>query len=484
MSSVSSTNEIRTKLDAINAQLREIACAKREIVARLRDLDRQEALLEDMGAQLRSSFGPHYIQLPPELLSKIFEWATVIYDETRDNFRQNVDFALTISHVSHHWHDASINNPRLWTYIYFNPETPKIESRCKEYLVRSGTCLLDVVLNIPPFGRPLLSDSPHIPSFLLSELFRWRSCYIEKAVTQELSLLLRAQVASALHVLHFDSLLSYVEPFGGAAPQLESLAIRSGAYVGGKDFDFPGLRTLCIRQNLSSARQSLTGTQFSQFLTPFTQLRTLRIWALFPVTEPDAERGVHLPNLTELYTGDGPLQGIRSLLTILSAPKLEQLHILDTRSNLRDCLEPIAITPFPLPFPELKSLRFSESRAGSRGVLPREANDNGLGTITSLLRAISPELRELSVSDDYWETAVAEIMIRDSSLCPKLSSLSFTSIGVGVLRTLVSTRENSNTPVKELTIGRRINTNDYAWFSRRVKFSGTVAIDANSGAAP
>ena len=133
----------RRRVQALLDRLREIANEKKNLLARLEDLQEQEKAVRQEHITLHN-LDAATSDLPDEILASIFE-AGMWYD--KEEWR---DFQIRVSHVSHRWRAIALATTQLWSNIQYTETTGRTPSKSTgkvlAYLSRSKQSPVDIYI--------------------------------------------------------------------------------------------------------------------------------------------------------------------------------------------------------------------------------------------------------------------------------------------------------------------------------------------------
>ncbi|KAJ1311267.1 hypothetical protein OPQ81_009765 [Rhizoctonia solani] len=277
---------------------------------------------------------PDINRLPPELLSKFFEFLS----EEQDGA------IVQLSHVCKHWRQVALFSPRAWSKITadMSPSAndPRVE-RALAYLARSGACPVDVQV-IASYGDSY-DQSNGVMEALYSHIPRWRSFSFHcsnSGVSNDVMKSLNG-TATALQELRFvfqpNSRAHTEHPrmpanFLFQAPSLRLLQLNGVAVNLNWLASLRNLETLELVQNGSSPL--VYGDLLRAVSSCATSLRKLKIHATISGTGTLTLSGTPLI-LPSLETLDLILQTspIASVLADIEAPALTNLSLQDLRNH-------------------------------------------------------------------------------------------------------------------------------------------------------
>ena len=181
--------------------------------------------------------------LPPELLSRIFEVGSAENDSEGDG-EKNADaigssapwlsFQIVVSHVCRHWRNVAISAPSLWTRIDVTLEARPLYESVSTRLERSKGLPIDIHVNCEPHDRvcdvepPDDIDLEFLFSLLIPHIYRWRTVKVSVSEYHHMTAFLNAVSDSSIP----------------AAPQLTSLGLYYIEKDEYEDFSMSGHLTL------------------------------------------------------------------------------------------------------------------------------------------------------------------------------------------------------------------------------------------------
>jgi hypothetical protein len=318
--------------------------------------------------------------LPNEILALIFLHGQRMYIATKHpfppaNFESDIDsietgseprsspgFEVTISHVTHHWRNVTINTPFLWTNI--NVSSQSSLQKLGVYLDRSGTCLLNLSVQVHENTTEQLE-------LLIRNVGRWRmfSANSNSEGRKDVTPALLRDLA-APHLMHLSmrlDALEYLELMpnnvGDRFPQIftSGAPVLSFVRLGGHAMSFfrPPLTTLTTLHLDHTTRLPVSYGQFCEIITASPTLANLSIYGDIIGMEPwpSTANSIEMSALKSLrICGIGGHVYSAILLNIL-APGLESLVLKDVMHHDLDQLWAFPQRP---KFPALRSLTFRD----------------------------------------------------------------------------------------------------------------------------
>lgn len=272
----------------------------------------------------------------------------------------DIPFEIKITQVCRQWRAIATNLPLLWSRISASLQKPT--SIINKYLIRSGTLLLDLHLDV---GQRYSSRTSHA---LLEDLYgtfsphinRWRRLYIGYDSTYHLYALLQCLTKASAPRLetiqirrappdeffYEEHIPELYHIFRGGAPSLKHVRVRGLSL----HCCLPPMSTITTLELHPTTRSEdnhnilLTYAQFISTLSNCSRLSSLLITGdLFnePKRVTQYIPSTHLPHLRLLRITKAPGRTIDSLLRVITAPLLEELIMEGiTARNLEQAFEP------------------------------------------------------------------------------------------------------------------------------------------------
>ncbi|KAI0785268.1 hypothetical protein C8Q75DRAFT_776626 [Abortiporus biennis] len=313
--------------------------------------------------------------LPPELLSRIFELGVEDREEEEDDEEEfdnsdfgdddeeEVPFEILVSHVCKRWREVALEVPTLWTTIDFAEGEPY--ERTQVYLERSKSALIDISIDV--------TDDPHdssdseeedeedskrqkeivrevelMISLVEPHIYRWRTFeYMVSDYRPMQNVLLRlGQATSApelqvLQLYHYEDADDY-EHFGlpeykeqdfvlfhGNVPNLRCVALWGVHLNWEKSTFLRGLSDLELAYHASDVRPSYR--VFTRIIQDSPKISTLTLCESGPAGGPvewlqSLIEGVNADRVTESSTSrEISPSPIPSITTNISIPSLKEL---------------------------------------------------------------------------------------------------------------------------------------------------------------
>ncbi|KAK1226794.1 hypothetical protein PQX77_010201 [Marasmius sp. AFHP31] len=114
--------------------------------------------------------------LPPELLTEIFAYFLPTRDDVAMDIVDDVPYLLTFLSVCKYWRHASLHTPYLWSTILVWDTTPTCLKMAKQWLERSATHPLNLILFLFPSSEEDVDEGAgQVLSALTEHIHRWRS---------------------------------------------------------------------------------------------------------------------------------------------------------------------------------------------------------------------------------------------------------------------------------------------------------------------
>ncbi|KAJ8095047.1 hypothetical protein PM082_010265 [Marasmius tenuissimus] len=330
--------------------------------------------------------------IPVEILTEIFGY----FLPKGNVLDPSVSPLVTFVSVCRHWRHASLNTPYLWSTIrMYNPRPSRIQM-LHQWLERSKTCPLSLMLEITPFSsedraewQVLVKTMEEILFILIRYLHRWRSVDIR---VDEFP-------------IHRKSPLLMFPRCPRAAPLLERVSIRDiGSFtldageslwktIGG----YQSVRRVAWRTGVDGPRACLTelvawnhithlsshfvlSDEFLDLLSRLQALEDLHILALGESSSPStARRRICLPRLGRFSILSSTHPVTSSFLDHIALPQLKSLRLGELHSG----------------DPWISMLHHSSCQVKTFALRGRSASNEGLTQLLSC--PAMGRLKELSV---------------------------------------------------------------------------------------
>ncbi|KDQ15095.1 hypothetical protein BOTBODRAFT_54953 [Botryobasidium botryosum FD-172 SS1] len=297
----------------------------------------QNAILEIKSR--RNQLTPIY-HLPPEIYSRIFEFACTRRTTTRGRILQ----------VSKLWREIVLNTPRLWTRI--NANSAELIAAC---VLRSKNAPLEIDLpddtsECDPEddnGVFATACTPHEQLFktqmalLMPQIHRWQSLALENVRARHFwpKFCIAAPWLEKLALtLTPDVPVSAEDPppetprdiFAGVTPHLRSLRLER-IYIPLTSSIYTGLEALSVQ---SVDLSDFTANEFLDVLRACPRLESLWLnWIIMLGPTHESQPIVELPRLSTIDINSMSSRAIRHILSSIDPPSLEWLSV---RTNLED----------------------------------------------------------------------------------------------------------------------------------------------------
>lgn len=303
--------------------------------------------------------------LPPELLAAIFQSGPC------DVFDHGT-YAISISQVSRHWRNVSLDIPSLWNFFRIVPYEQSSQLKMLEtFIGRARSHPLSIVIDME-CGSSEREYSLHDIDSQLGRVIplvsRWRTLFIHGNFWEDVFDVcspfeeLCAPLLESFEVVvdSEEDMEDYTHTelcvFVAGAPRLSHVRVEEVSLMS----CHPPLASL-VSLHLHRPPNQLTPDQFWETLTASNQLRNLHIGGYVADIQFESSLGpgVQLPSLHSLTISPFPQTDLYSLLVCLNCPSLEHLTIIS--SVLKDDILPelanaLRKTNGPSRYPLLKSL--------------------------------------------------------------------------------------------------------------------------------
>lgn len=455
------------EMDAVKQRLSDLKAKSSELQITENHLLSQLAEVRASQARLRAEFNSNMpiTRLPNELLAGIFSYL-------RGSGRSGIPLLVHASHVISRWRTLALSTPALWSKIeirFMHHRDALRGGIIKEYIARSGACLLDISIYIGEGQR--VADP--IFEILISQIGRWRHLIVESENESAIQIIiqcLRQRSAPSLQHLQIDLdidneqdelWLGTNHTLGGGVPALSSLELR-GINLHQWLPPLGGVKSIYMADCYSATM--LRFRELREILTTATSLTHLELEGMINCFPEDNVTVINMPYLVSLSVLPpdyvNPINYMRNIFTTISAPSLQTLCLRKVYGlQFRAFLETFqSVSGHPV----LQTLRL-ESVTGLEHLTPTFALSSPTITHLSLKFTDSEPILRLLLSNAH------------DPLWPQLKTLSVGSVDRALLRSFISGRILAGRPLSTLRYGTEsrafdnIPINELNWIREQLR---------------